>query len=452
MGPDFSSGVIRLPGADPAIATDDSVSFMLNATATGGSPSGWVVPAGGPAAGTVGVYGTAVSVTLPIADFGATGTASIRVEDATESTCFNNVIVTAPPFIQSVTAVKTPRISFTPSANGNASYMPPANDQSELGWSGGAAGAITLSNVQTQPAGAGGFTSTNKYWHLTTANTTFTTNPVDVSAIAGQSLRGHIELSFYSTSTSELDAGDVLNAKMEVALDGDFANTTAGNILTENFLDLPTGNTAAEAAAVSSAIACAATYINLGAAGYPDAEFIFHPYDKTIAIPAGASAARARISYSSGVGISNTEHVLLDNVSFSLAVAEADTDLDGMTDTYEDANGLDKTSNADRDTDLDGDGQSNYLEFLAGTGANDPSSSLHITNAALSAAREVSLTWASVAGKKYIAKISTDLGNTNAWTAVGSPIAATGPSTSVPPGLIIPAGFPAYFLRVELVP
>ena len=182
------------------------------------------------------------------------------------------------------------------------------------------------------------------------------------------------------------------------------------------------------------------------------ADFVFHPFTQTIPIPAGAIAARSRIIFMSGAGISITEDVLLDNVRFSLAVVEADTDLDGMTDTYEDANDLDKNSNADRDTDLDGDGQSNYLEYLAGTAANDPASSLHITNAAISVTNEVSLTWASVAGKKYLAKVSTDLGISNVWTAVGPPVTATGPTTSVPRGLIIPAGFPAYFLRVELVP
>ena len=135
-----------------------------------------------------------------------------------------------------------------------AAFVPPGNDLSELGWSGGSPGAATLSNVQTQPANAP-YTGTNKYWHLTTANSTFTTNPVDVSGIAGQTLKGHIELSFYSTSATTLDAGDVLNAKLEVALDGNFANTAAGNILTSVFVDLPTGSTAAEATDLSAALA-----------------------------------------------------------------------------------------------------------------------------------------------------------------------------------------------------
>src|SRR5436190_20782923 len=46
------TNVTRLPGANAASATDDSVQFTINATAVNGSVSGWKVPAGGLAAGT----------------------------------------------------------------------------------------------------------------------------------------------------------------------------------------------------------------------------------------------------------------------------------------------------------------------------------------------------------------------------------------------------------------
>jgi hypothetical protein len=288
-----------------------------------------------------------------------------------------------------------------------------------------------------------------KYFHLTTATTTFTTDPVDVGGIGGQGLEGRFDLAFYSTSTTELDDNDVVNARLEVALDGDFNNTAAGNILTEVYFDI---SGVANPQMFSQSIPAATPYIDLNVAGFPTADFTFHPFTKTIAIPAGSPNAKARIIFASGAGISNTEHLLLDNVRFSVSTAAGDTDGDGMPDDYEIANNLNPNSNADRNLDLDGDGQTNYLEYVAGTRANDGTSALLVTAASLSATNEVSLTWSSVAGKKYQAQISTDLGSANAWTAIGNTITATGTSSSVPPGIIIPPGNPRYFMRVIVVP
>jgi hypothetical protein len=353
----------------------------------------------------------------------------------------------APPVVQKVTAAHSPIVTFTPAPVGSAAYYPPGADVSELGWSGGAPGPITTSNVQVQPS-QGAFTGTAKYWHLTTPSTTFTTDAVDVSELAGQTLQGRIELALYTTSGSGLEPADVLNARMEVALDGDFANTAAGNILTATFVDEP--GTATDV--FGATIPAAATYINLTAANYPASDFVFHPFVKTIDIPAGAAAARARILFSSGLGISNTEHVLLDNVKFSLAVVLADADADGMPDIYEQDNGLDPNSNADRDTDLDGDGQSNYLEYVAGTRANDPASALKVLASGLSATNEISLTWASVAGIRYQAQVSPDLGIPTVWLPLGAATTATGATTSIPAGIILPAGNPRYVLRIAVVP
>jgi hypothetical protein len=458
---DVVTNVTRLPGADASIATDDSVQFQVSASATNGAPAGWVIPAGGPGAGASSAYDVPATITLPIAAFsGATNavapTATIRLQDAVDVTCFRNVAIPAPSFIQKVTATNSPQIVFTPSANGVAAYYPPAADQSELGWSGGTTGTITASNVQTQPNGTGGFVGVNKYWHLTTANATFTTNPVDVSAAAGQAVKGQVELSFYSTSTTVLDAGDVVFARLEVALDGDFNNSAGGNLLTQTLSELPPGNVAADATAYSAALGCAALYTNLAAAPvapqnpFPDAAFTFHPFEKSIPIPAGNTTARARIVYGSGAGVSNTEHVLLDNVRFSIDAGAADSDSDGMPDAYEIANGLNKDSNADRDTDLDGDGRSNYLEYLAGTAANDATSSLRVVDL-VRTATTATVSWSSAPGKVYRIDISPDM---TVWTDIGTDFPAAGaPAAQTTAGPLDLSGLgspPMYFLRVRV--
>jgi hypothetical protein len=72
----------------------------------------------------------------------------------------------------------------------------------------------------------------------------------------------------------------------------------------------------------------------------------------------------------SGAALSPGRH----NSAFGQA-AILDNDGDGMSNSYEDANGLDRFVN-DAAGDLDGDGQSNLAESIAGTGAQNPASVL----------------------------------------------------------------------------
>jgi hypothetical protein len=284
------------------------VTFSLTITGTGSVGPGWRIAAG-PLTGTTGAYGATQSFTVPIADF-ATTPVTVKVEDQANTQAYFQRAVAAPEFVYAVTATNSPKITFSPSTVGDGSYTPALIAPVEPGWRGGTAGATTNSNVQTQPLPA---TSTNKYFHITT-NMSLITDAVDVSALKGSLLKGDIDLSFYSTSTTGLDDnGDVLNFRIEVAQDGDFANTTAGNIITANIKDVPLGT----AAAFGESIAAITHPGEVNVVTFPSADFTFHNLSTNVLIPATASKPLARIVAQSIAGVSNSEHVLIDNITFS---------------------------------------------------------------------------------------------------------------------------------------
>jgi hypothetical protein len=89
----------------------------------------------------------------------------------------------------------------------------------------------------------------------------------------------------------------------------------------------------------------------------------------------------------------------------------ADTDGDRLRDPWETAHGLDAESADGPDGgngDLDGDGQSNISEQLAGTAPNDPESALALTRVE-AGPTSLHLTWTSVPGKRYRLYLSQDL-------------------------------------------
>lgn len=106
----------------------------------------------------------------------------------------------------------------------------------------------------------------------------------------------------------------------------------------------------------------------------------------------------------------NITNALVDVTSIKVSgvIGAGDNDGDGIPNSYESANGLNPEDPSDRDTDLDGDGLSNYEEYLAGTAANDPDSVLALTAAELLGS-DIVITWQSVAGKSYMVITNTSL-------------------------------------------
>ena len=78
-----------------------------------------------------------------------------------------------------------------------------------------------------------------------------------------------------------------------------------------------------------------------------------------------------------------------------------DSDGDGMPDAWEIAHGLNHQDGADANTDVDGDGQINLAEYLAGTDPQSAQSYLRVDSIAGSPGVGAQITWGSVAGRLY---------------------------------------------------
>lgn len=109
----------------------------------------------------------------------------------------------------------------------------------------------------------------------------------------------------------------------------------------------------------------------------------------------------------------------------------SDNDTDDLPNTWETQYGLNPNSSADRDTDLDGDGFSNYTEYLAGTIPNNPTSYLKVSQFAFNGGVSSVLEWSSVIGKSYnIQRAYSDIGNESSWITLGTVTATSGAASS----------------------
>lgn len=121
-----------------------------------------------------------------------------------------------------------------------------------------------------------------------------------------------------------------------------------------------------------------------------------------------------------------------------------DTDDDGMPDDFELTYAFNSQNPLDANADADGDHQTNFQEFQAGTNPQDANSLLAITQTQR-LNDTLTLTWSSVSGKNYQVRASTDLVN---WQPASTSIAATSSQTSW--GVTIDDQ--RHFYKIELIP
>jgi sialidase-1 len=132
-----------------------------------------------------------------------------------------------------------------------------------------------------------------------------------------------------------------------------------------------------------------------------------------------------------------------------LTQADVDSDNDGMSDHYEEINGLNQSGN-DANEDKDGDGMNNLREFRSGTMANDPQSVLRIRSISYDGGT-LQLTWSSVPWTSYSVEKSSAAG-AGGWTPVpgAQEIMATSATTSV--SVVIGPGSDAFYRIKALSP
>ena len=106
-----------------------------------------------------------------------------------------------------------------------------------------------------------------------------------------------------------------------------------------------------------------------------------------------------------------------------------DANTNGISDAWEKSYFGSVTTNRTQFTDSDGDGMSDYAEFIAGTNPTNPASKLVFLGATLLTNQLVQFEWAAIPGRLYqVQGLASPGAATNAqnWTAVSDWLQASG--------------------------
>jgi hypothetical protein len=110
--------------------------------------------------------------------------------------------------------------------------------------------------------------------------------------------------------------------------------------------------------------------------------------------------------------------------AFAALTVLADSDNDGIPDAWESSHGMNPASGADRDIDSDGDGMTNWEEYVAGTDPTDASSYLRVEAFSLgvSSVQQIRIEFNAVSNKTY-SILSNDRLTGGQWILVGDVVA-----------------------------
>jgi len=130
---------------------------------------------------------------------------------------------------------------------------------------------------------------------------------------------------------------------------------------------------------------------------------------------------------------------------------DADPDVDGIPSGWEQAHGLDPLDPFDGEADNDGDGMSNWEEYMAGTNPTNSASCLHITSLMLTS-NNVQVSWTAVGGKSYTLQTNSTLNGS--FNDLGPVIAVPGVGEVMTNCLDAEAATnqPARYYRIRLIP